>query len=125
MDSCAEAHLPTVVLRRLVLRVAHGVGGLCLVSEALRSWVFDLWLRDSKHSVRLSDTVSEKIVRVFVGETHTHSSPFRNASGLVIFFGSKLENNDPIMLGLIQLGADTCRVSDPDFRGAALGRGCG
>jgi hypothetical protein len=25
------------------------------------------------------------------------------------------------MLGLIQLGADTCRVSDPDFRGAALG----
>lgn len=29
------------------------------------------------------------------------------------------------MLGLIQLGADTCRVSDPDFRGAALGLGVG
>jgi hypothetical protein len=25
------------------------------------------------------------------------------------------------MLGLIQLGADTRHVSDPDFRGAALG----
>lgn len=44
----------------------------------------------------------------------THQRPF-------LFFGSKLEDNDPIMLGLIQLGADTLHVPDPDFRGAALG----
>ena len=98
--------------------MAHGVGGLFLVSEALRSWVFDLLRRDSKHSKRKSRTDFHLL---FVGETHTHSSPFRNASAPVSVLCSKLEDNDPIMSGLIQLGADTCRVSDPDFRGAALG----
>ena len=81
-----SAHLTTVVLRRLVLRMAHGSGGLCLVSDALRSRVFDLLRRDSKHSVRLSDTVSEKkIVRVLWVKptpiparsvTHRRSFPF-------------------------------------------------
>ena len=53
---------------------------------------------------------------------HPHPpSPVLYCVRVTYFFGSKLEDNDPIMLGLIQLGADTCRVSDPDFRGAALG----
>lgn len=76
--------------------MAHGVGGLNLVSDALRSRVFDLWLRDSKHSKRLSDGCQKKIVCVPVGFTHTHSSPFRNASAPVSVLCSKLEVNDVI-----------------------------
>lgn len=65
------AHLTTVVLRPPLLRMAHGVGGLNLVSDALRSLVFDLLRRDSKHSKRLSDGCQKKIVCVPVGFTHT------------------------------------------------------
>lgn len=35
-------------------------------------------------------------MRVFVGFTHTHSSPFRNASAPVSVLCSKLEDNGPI-----------------------------
>lgn len=35
----------------------------------------------------------KKIVRVFVGFTHTHSSPFRNASAPVSVLCSKLEDS--------------------------------
>ena len=73
--------------------MAHGVGGLFLVSEALRSWVFDLLRRDSKHSKRKSRTDFHLL---FVGETHTHSSPFRNASAPVSVLCSKLEDSRPI-----------------------------
>ena len=73
--------------------MAHGVGGLCLVSDALRSLVFDLLRRDSKHSKRKSRTDFHLL---FVGETHTHSSPFRNASAPVSVLCSKLEVNDVI-----------------------------
>ena len=38
----------------------------------------------------------KKIVRVPVGFTHTHSSPFRNASAPVSVLCSKLEDNGPI-----------------------------
>lgn len=81
VDSCAEAHLPTVVLRRLVLRMAHGVGGLNLVSDALRSRVFDLLRRDSKHSKRKS-RADFRLLRV---SPTPNLTAFRNASGLVIF----------------------------------------
>lgn len=62
------------------------------------------------------------LIFVCVCGFHPHpSSPALYRIRAFLFFGSKLEDNDPIMLGLIQLGADTCCVSDPDFRGAALG----
>ena len=54
---------------------------------------FDLRLRDSKHSKRKSRTDFHLL---FVGETHTHSSPFRNASAPVSVLCSKLEDNGPI-----------------------------
>ena len=73
--------------------MAHGSGGLNLVSDALRSRVFDLLRRDSKHSKRKSRTDFHLL---FVGETHTHSSPFRNASAPVSVLCSKLEVNDVI-----------------------------
>ena len=78
-----SAHLTTVVFRRLVLRMAHGSGGLNLVSDALRSRVFDLLRRNSKHSKRLSDTVSEKNRLLFVGFTHTHLDRCCTASAFV------------------------------------------
>lgn len=88
MDSCAAAHLTTVVLRRLVLRMVHCVGGLNLVSDALCApgvysgrggWLdralsgsqivsFDLKLRDSKHSKRKSRADFRLLP---VGFTHT------------------------------------------------------
>lgn len=101
--------------------MAHGVGGLFLVSDALRSSVFDLLRRIASIAYDYQTQCQKKIVRVPVGKTHTHLRRSRNASAPVSVLCSKLEDNDPIMLGLIQLGADTCRVSDPDFRGAALG----
>ena len=63
VDSCARAHLTTVVLRQLGLR--HGPRRWGSVSCLRRSQivVFDLWLRDSKHSIRLSDIVSENRMR--------------------------------------------------------------
>ena len=62
---------------------AHGSGGpkSCLRRSQIVS--FDLWLRDSKHSKRFSDGLSEKIVCVPVGFTHTHPPRFCSASGLV------------------------------------------
>lgn len=83
VDSCAEAHLTTVVLRRLVLRMAHGVGGLFLVSDALRSRVFDLLRRDSKHSKRKSRT--DLRLRLWVSPT-PNLTAFRNGQGVSVFW---------------------------------------
>ena len=82
VDSCAEAHLPTVVLRPPLLRMAHGVGGLNLVSDALRSRVFDLLRRDSKHSKRLSDGCQKKN-RLRSRGFHPHPRRSRNAVAFV------------------------------------------
>lgn len=87
VDSCAEAHLPTVVLRPPLLRMAHGVGGLNLVSDALRSRVFDLLRRDSKHSKRFSDAVSEKKSFAFPWVSPTPNlTAFRNGQGVSVFW---------------------------------------
>ena len=56
----------------------------------------------------------KKIVRVPVGFTHTHSSPFRNASAPVSVLCSKLEVNDVIK-----------RKCADDARSTLLGAGSG
>ena len=68
---------------------------------------FDLKLRDSKHSKRLSDGCQKKIVCVPVGFTHTHSSPFRNASAPVSVLCSKLEDVDVNILLAGRLSSST------------------
>lgn len=121
MDSCAAAHLTTVVLRRLVLRMVHCVGGLNLVSDALRSRVFDLLRRDSKHSKRKSRADFRLLP---VGFTHTHLDRCCTAPGVVSVLCSKLEDNGPIKCvradeATIFAWCGQC-VPDP-VRGAALG----
>ena len=75
----------------------------------------------SKHSKRKSRTDFHLL---FVGETHTHSSPFRNASAPVSVLCSKLEVNDVIKRKCADdarstlLGAGVCARS---LWGAALG----
>lgn len=56
----------------------------------------------------------KKIVCVHVGFTHTHSSPFRNASAPVYVLCSKLEVNDVIK-----------RKCADDARSTLLGAGSG
>lgn len=104
MDSCARAHLTTVVLRQLGLR--HGPRRWGSKSCLRRSQIvsFDLWLRDSKHSKRKSRTDFHLL---FVGETHTHSSPFRNASAPVSVLCSKLEDVDVNILLAGRLSSST------------------
>lgn len=100
--------------------MAHGVGGLFLVSEALRSWVFDLLRRDSKHSKRKSRTDFHLL---FVGFTHTHSSPFRNASAPVSVLCSKLEDVDVNILLAGRLSSSTGHTVGVILLGRCAGLG--
>lgn len=101
VDSCARAHLTTVVLRQLGLR--HGPRRWGSKSCLRRSQIvsFDLWLRDSKRKSRTDFHL------LFVGETHTHSSPFRNASAPVSVLCSKLEDVDVNILLAGRLSSST------------------
>ena len=101
-----------MALRRSEARCAHLVARRFFVSKTFRVTAI-LWIASIAYDFQTG--CQKKIVRVPVGFTHTHSSPFRNASAPVSVLCSKLEDNDPIMLGLIQLGADTCRVRSRIF----------
>ena len=77
--------------------MAHGVGGLNLLSQTLSDHVFLIFCGGiASIAYDYQTQCQKKIVRVFVGETHTHSSPFRNASAPVSVLCSKLEVNDVI-----------------------------
>ena len=80
---------------------------------------------NSKHSKRKSRTDFHLL---FVGETHTHSSPFRNASAPVSVLCSKLEVNDVIKCVRADEATIFCLVRavvPGPVWGAALGRfGC-
>ena len=126
MDSCAAAHLTTVVLRRLVLR--HGPrrwgGGLCLVSDALRSLVFDLLRRIASIANDFQTGCQKKNRLLFCG---FHPHPTRSALTRYrasYFFGSKLEDNDVIKRVYADEATIFCLVRAcvaRSLRGAALG----
>lgn len=96
VDSCARAHLTTVVLRRLVAAWPTALG-VCVLSQTLSDHVFLICCGGIASIANDYQTaVRKKIVCVPVGFTHTHSSPFRNASAPVSVLCSKLEVNDVI-----------------------------
>lgn len=83
VDSCAAAHLTTVVLRRLVLR--HGPRRWGSKSCLRRSQIvsFDLLRRDSKHSKRKSRT--DLRLRLWVSPT-PNLTAFRNGQSVSVFW---------------------------------------
>lgn len=98
-----------MALRRSQGRCAHLVARRFFVSKTFRVTAI-LWIASIAYDFQTG--CQKKIVRVFVGETHTHSSPFRNASAPVSVLCSKLEVNDPIK----------CKCTD-EARSTLLGAG--